>query len=90
MISRSLSSGVALAYLTAAYFWGGGIGVLRMMGFLALPLACIWFSEAMGAYTGCFRGHVITATTPGCIVAFGGWLLLALPLIQGALWYWNP
>jgi hypothetical protein len=87
VISRSLSSGVALAYLTAAYFLGGGIGVLRMMGFLALPMACIWFGEAMGAYTGYFAGHGITTTTPGCIVTFGGWLLLALPLVVGVFWY---
>ncbi|MGA1790198.1 MAG: hypothetical protein ACMUIM_01830 [bacterium] len=43
----------------------------------------IWFSDMLGGYTGIGLGHVpITRTTPGCFVAFGGWLLLFLPVIM--------
>lgn len=35
----------------------------------------------MGSFTGVIRGQAITTKTPGCLVAFGGWLLLILPVI---------
>lgn len=58
--------------------------------FLILPLACIWFSETLGNYTGpsFFKGNrydyftSIDKETPGCMIALVGWiLLLLLPLI---------
>ena len=81
MISRILSAIISLAYLAIAYFAGGGGAALRCGIFLVLPLACIWFSEEMGSFTGVMRGQAITSTTPGCLVAFGGWLFLCLPLV---------
>lgn len=86
MKSRVLSSIVAMAYLVFAYFGGGWELTLRVGTFLILPLACIWFSEAMGSYTGIGFGRgAITSTTPGCVVAFGGWLVLFLPMIALAI-----
>jgi len=85
MIGKSISLLVAIAYLTTAYLHSGGEAAFKVGMFLILPLACIWFSDAMGSFTGVMRGQYINATTPGCLVAFGGWLLLALPLIIGAI-----
>jgi len=45
------------------------------------PLACIWFSEAMGGYTWPTTGIAITAPSPGLIVRILGWVVLLLPLI---------
>lgn len=86
MKSRILSGIIAFGYLATAYF-ADGLGLTWRVGiFLILPLACIWFSEAMGAYTGVgFGSGAITSTTPGCLVAFGGWLLLFLPAIVGLI-----
>ncbi len=53
-------------------------------GFLVMPLACIWFGDEIGEYTGMLPGPGINKTTPGSFVRFGGWLLLLLPLF----WFW--
>jgi hypothetical protein len=82
MKSRILSLIIAALYLAFAYHAEGGALVLRMTGFLVLPLACIWFSEEMGGYTGVGFGRgAITEPSSGCFVAFAGWLLLLLPLL---------
>ena len=71
---------IAVAYLFAAYALGGGEFAFRMWIYLILPLACIWFSDAMGRHTGPYSlSFWITKTTPGGFVAFGGWVLLLLP-----------
>ena len=85
MIGRSISLVTAIAYLVAAYLGNGAETAFKMGMFLILPLACIWFSDAMGSFTGVMRGQYVNATTPGCLVAFGGWLLLAMPLIVGVI-----
>jgi len=79
--NRLLSGLLAAVYIIGAYIgeggelaWKVGIGVI-------LPLACIWFSDAMGDYIGPTSGGGITSTTPGWLVCIGGWLLLLLPLI---------
>jgi len=53
--------------------------------FVIFPLACIWFSDAMGGYTGLTTSMPITATSPGVIVCILGWLLLLMPLIAAAI-----
>lgn len=86
MKSNILSGIVALAYLVGAYVTAGGETTFKLGIFLILPLSCIWFSDAMGGYTGVGMGRgAITSTTPGCLVAFGGWLLLLLPVIIAAI-----
>ena len=60
--------------------WQGDNDQLAL--FLILPLGCIWFSDAMGGYTGMGMGSgAITSPTPGFLIAFVGWLLLLLPII---------
>ena len=86
MTSRIISGLIALAYLVGAYVSDGIETAWKVGLFLILPLACIWFSDTMGGYTGVGMGRgAITSTTPGCLVAFGGWLLLLLPLIIAAI-----
>ncbi len=76
---------IALFYLGAAYFSDGAEAFFRMLLFLMLPLACIFFGEELGRVTGVrFRvafSPVVTKPTPGVFVVFGGWILLLLPLI---------
>ncbi|HNT36734.1 MAG TPA: hypothetical protein PKH07_17230 [bacterium] len=81
MIKRILSAIIAIIYLSVAYLGGGSEGAIRCALFLFLPMACIWFSEEMGSFTGVMRGHYINAETPGCLVALGGWFVLMLPFI---------
>jgi hypothetical protein len=86
MIGRSLSILIAAAYLVATYLTSDAATAFRVGLFLILPLACIWFSEAIGDYTGPGMGHgAVDTRTPGCLVAAGGWLLLLLPLAIAAI-----
>jgi len=89
MKSRIISGITAAGYLVAAFLAGGLELTWRVAAYLVLPLACIWFSEAMGDYTGpnFATRPAITRATPGCFVAFGGWLLLLLPVIIGLILY---
>jgi hypothetical protein len=82
LLNRGLSAVVAGAYLVVAYIHGTGLDVAIVGAALLLPLACIWFSEAMGGYSGTMRLHPINAATPAVLVCAGGWfLLLGVPLI---------
>ena len=81
--SRLLSGIVALLYLGAAIALGNSQIIFKIVMFLILPLACIWFSDAMGGYKGflTFPRPAITKRTPGFFVALVGWILLLMPLI---------
>jgi len=81
MMQRALSLIIALFYLLWIYTaTGRGEMVLKTLGFLVLCLACIWFGEEMGSYTGYTGlGRKISRTTPGSMVVFMGWVLLLLP-----------
>jgi hypothetical protein len=86
--NRVLSGLLALIYLLLALFAGGLETGLKLLAFLILPLACIWFSDAMGRYTGRFpiSAGGINQQSPGCLVCIVGWLLLLLPLIIGIVY----
>jgi hypothetical protein len=81
--------GKTIAILISCFYLIVGVFIgewLKVALFLILPLACIFFSDAMSGYTGISGIGVrprITRTTPGCFVAFAGWLLLLLPLLFG-------
>lgn len=78
--SRLLSIIFAVVILAVAVYSGDDIpGILSLFAFLILPMACIWFSDAMGNTTGIRIGWArptITQSTPGIAVAIGGWILL--------------
>jgi hypothetical protein len=64
----------------------GGAVALKLAIGLLLPVACIWFPEALGDYAGTIRGQLMTASTPAFLVCAGGWLVLVgVPLIAYAL-----
>jgi len=76
LINRGLSLAVAIVYLVAAFVDGDGLIAAKVGVILLLPLACIWFPEALGNYTGVMRLQAITASTPAFLVCAGGWVLL--------------
>ena len=78
LINRGLSLLIATAYVVAALLYGHGPDVLKVAMFLLLPMACIWFPEELGDYTGVMRGHLITSSTPAFLVCAAGWLLLVV------------
>jgi hypothetical protein len=86
IINRLLSAAVAVAYLITGYVGGGPPLLIKWVLYLLLPLACIWFSEELGAYRGSWGAQTINSESPGCFVALLGWVLLLspvlLPLIQ--------
>lgn len=88
--NRSLSGFLALLYLAFA-FWAGGIGyAFRVLSFLALPMACIWYPDELGSVIGVRFGlspglPTVTRTSPGCFVRLLGWALL---LLVPVLWIW--
>src|SRR5256885_3964570 len=90
---RPLSLTIALVYLVVSLLVyppksvGDGVGVLskRILGVL-FPLACIWFGDEMGDYTG--RLSSVTKPSPGWMVRLGGWCLLLLQVIvAGFIWF---
>jgi hypothetical protein len=79
--NRILSGLLAVGYIVGAFASGGGETGFKALAFVILPLACIWFSEPMGGFTGLSGSIGITAPSPSIFVCIAGWLLLILPLI---------
>ncbi len=84
--NRLLSGVLAVIYVAVAGVIGGAEGAFRLGMFVILPLACIWFSEAMGGYVGPVWRAVVTSPSPAIFVCIGGWLLLLLPLVVGIVY----
>jgi hypothetical protein len=85
IISRLFSLLVVIAYVAIALIAGAGWEVLKLAAYLVLPLACIWFSDEMGSYSGMLLQGGPMARTPGFLVVAGGWLLLLMPVIVIAM-----
>jgi hypothetical protein len=85
--NRIFSALLAVVYIIGAFVTGGGEASCKVLLFLILPLACIWFSDAMGGYTGPTASMSITSPSPGVIVCILGWLVLLLPIIMGIVAY---
>jgi hypothetical protein len=81
--NRLLSTLVAVTYIVIAAIHGGAEMAFKVVLFLILPLACIWFSDAMGAYTGFFPlgDYPITQQSPGILVRIMGWVVLLMPVV---------
>ena len=82
--NRILSALLAAIYVVGGFSLGGSGTGMKAVAFVVLPLACIWFSEPMGGYTGPTFPGSITSPTPALIVCIGGWLLLLVPVIVAA------
>ena len=86
MKSRIISGVIAIIYLIGAYRGAGGETAFKAGISLILPLACIWFSEEIGNYSGSImRGGGPVTRSPGWLVAAIGWLILFLPGILALL-----
>jgi hypothetical protein len=89
--NRALSALVAVIYLVIAAIHGGAEMALKVAMFLILPLACIWFSDAMGSYTGfgsmLWSSYPTTQQSPGVLVCIMGWVVLLLPVIAVVIIY---
>jgi hypothetical protein len=82
LINRALSLLVYIMYLAAAYTHSGEAAAFKVAMGLLLPMACIWFSEPLGEYSGTIRGQAMTSNTPAFLVCAGGWLVLVgVPVI---------
>jgi hypothetical protein len=80
--SRVLSVLLAVIYIIVGTVAGGAEVGFKVFAFVILPLACIWFADAMGGYTGqTWTGMPITAPSPGVIVCIVGWLVLLSPVV---------
>ena len=84
-MGRILSLIIAAGYVAAAVSIGNGLAFRAV--FLVFPLACIWFSEEVGGYSGFVGLHPVTSATPGCLIAVVGWLLLLAPAVIVAITY---
>jgi hypothetical protein len=74
---RWLSGVIAGAYLVSAAFAGGFVDVLRVVAFLLVPMAAIWFPDEVGSHV----GGRITRPSPGWAVRALGWLVLFMPIV---------
>ncbi|MCM8823284.1 MAG: hypothetical protein NC822_01260 [Candidatus Omnitrophica bacterium] len=78
--SRIISLIIACSYIILALLIDPSFYLLCVLGFVILSLACIWFSDELGGYTGFVR-FIPVRQTPGCFIRFLGWVLLLLPVI---------
>lgn len=86
--ARFFSLVIAAGYLSVVLFMPGNRSIPGRLGMvlavaacLLIPLLCIWFGDEMGNYVGTLPGPAINKPTPGCLVRFGGWVLLLFPVI---------
>lgn len=80
-MGKIISLVLSIIYLIVAYISGGGEFFIIGLGFLVIPLFCIWFGDELGRYIGFAGRGYITKESPGVIVKFMGWVLLLLPAI---------
>lgn len=82
-LNRFLSLAVCGVYVYAVYSGTESAEkTFRACFGLIFPLACIWFGEQLGQYTGFMRGRYVSETTPGLLVAAGGWfVLIGVPIV---------
>ena len=66
-----------IIYILVCRSRGGGELAAHCAIDIALPVACIWFGDELGAFTGAIAiGQSVAFPTPGIMVRIGGWVLL--------------
>jgi hypothetical protein len=84
---RLISGIVAATYVVIGWYEGlKPYDFFKMISFLLLSLTCIWFSDEMASVRGIVHGRRLR-TSPGCLMAVVGWLLLLAPVIAAFLVY---
>ncbi len=79
MAPRIIAGLIALGYLALLTMARGGPAVVSCAVYLVMPLACIWFPEAIGDYVGGGSQGFITSASPDWLISLIGWFLLLLP-----------
>ena len=83
-MAKILSLIVASTYLVVAYFFADAYLLFKIISFLFIGIACIWFGDPLGKVTG-FRwiGNInVSQETPGGVIKILGWIiLLGVPAI---------
>jgi hypothetical protein len=78
--NRIASALLVIVWLGILGFAAGLQGVIRGALDVALPVACIWFADALGSMTAAFPSALsnvpIDRTSPGCLVRVLGWVVL--------------
>ena len=82
---RVISLLLAGAYVISAFARSDLVAGLQMIVYCALALGCIWFPEALGEYV---SGR-ITEASPPVFVNLLGWVVLLVPLLERAFWYFG-
>jgi hypothetical protein len=82
--SRWISSLIAAGYIIGASA-SGVESALTTILFCVIPLACIWFPDALADYTGMFILDSITRESPPFLVWFLGWLVLLMPALVAGI-----
>jgi hypothetical protein len=77
--SVTLAASVVVVVVVSAPAQARIESAIRTSAFLLFPLACIWFSQALGSFAGP-SGREIFRPTPAVLLAVGGWLLLVASL----------
>ncbi len=73
--------GADLNYDTSRSVFSSDVGPSRILTVCALPLACIWFPDALGSMV---EGRFASAS-PRSLVWTLGWILLALPVVVATI-----
>lgn len=79
-MAKILSLIVAGAYVLVTYLLTGTDILSKIVLFIVLGTACIWFGDPLGRVTG-FRwaGNMnVSQETPGAIIKIVGWIVLLL------------
>ena len=80
-ISKIVALVLAAVYVIAAAVGEGLSFAATVAVGVLLPLACIWFAEPMGSWTGVWRRYSRISPSPAWLVATMGWVLLVgIPL----------
>ena len=91
--AHRIASGVVYAVWIGLSLYTNGLGqAFKTAAYYLLPMACIWFSDAMAAYTGVMwgRGRFIEERSHPVFLRWGGWfLLLVVPLVLIAMFALN-
>ncbi len=77
-MARTLSLIVAIVYLVVAYLFADTYVLFKVISFLFIGIACIWFGDPLGKITG-FRwiGNInVSQETPGSVIKILGWIVL--------------
>jgi len=82
--AHRIASGIVFAVWIGLAFYSRGLGqAFKTAAYYLLPMSCIWFSDAMAAYTGVLwgRGRPIDEPSNPKFLRWGGWfLLLCVPV----------